>query len=233
MTEYYFLSTVSQVQSIVISEEIENMKLVTSTNNYYNKKDKTFYVTKDFLASVTGLFSYTNIKSVDFSKFDFTEITTMSHWFHSCSQLEEVIFPKIVICHKLKSLTRCFAFTNIKTLDLSNWHIRNTIEIDLLCENCQQLESLKLPKVTVSHSRELAFCCKNLKTVEAPITFTSYINEWPHKVMFQGCSKIEKIDLSEANLEQKPNKIDSIESLMKNYGNLKFANKDCVVIVPD
>lgn len=160
MTEYYFLSTVSQVQSIVISEEIENMKLVTSTNNYYNKKDKTFYVTKDFLASVTGLFSYTNIKSVDFSKFDFTELTTMSHWFHSCSQLEEVIFPEIVICHKLKSLTRCFAFTNIKTLDLSNWHIRNTIEIDLLCENCQQLESLKLPKVTVSHSRELAFCCK-------------------------------------------------------------------------
>ena len=222
-----------QIQTIVMSESIENVKLVTSTKNCYNEKDKTFYVTKDFLASVTGLFSYTNIKSADFTKFDFSEITTMSHWFHACSQLEKVIFPEIVICQKLTSLTRCFSYTNIKTLDLSNWQIRNTIEIDLLCENCNQLESLKLPRVTVAHSRQMAFGCKNLKTVNAPIIFTSHINEWPHKVLFQGCSTIEKIDLSQAVLRHAPKKIDSIESLMRNYGNLKFANKDCVVIIPD
>ena len=230
MTE---LTASFQIQTIIMSKQIENVKFVTSTKNYYNEKDKTFYVTKYFLASVTGLFSYTTIKSVDFTKFDFSEISTMENWFNSCRNLDEIIFPTTVFAHKLKSLTRCFAYTNIKTLDLSNWQIRNTIEIDLLCENCNQLESLKLPRVTVAHSRQMAFGCKNLKTVEAPITFTSYTNNWPHKVMFQGCSKIEKIDLSESNLEENPNKIDSIESLMKNYGNLKFANKDCVVIVPD
>ena len=130
----------------VLRSQLVNITIETGEENIFIPDENRFIVQKHLLANKPNLlFECATLKTVDFTKFDFSEITTMKNWFNGCVHLEDVVFPKPVFLNRLKSLKGCFANTNIKTLDLSSWHIDNNIEMELFCYGCFQLASLKLP----------------------------------------------------------------------------------------
>lgn len=215
------LTTVLQVQAIISRENIEAVKLVTNTTNYYNETDKTFYVTKDFLSAVTGLFANTNIKSVDFTKFDFSKITTMRNWFNGCKYLEEVKFSQRVKAYNLLDLSCCFQETNIIKLNMSNWIFgQYPVTLSMFVKDCWNLKSVKLPNIMLDDNICIFDNCTNLSSV----TFKKlefFEDDNIGKGWFRGCKNLKKIDCSCWN-----------DNLLKAIKKTQFRHlsEDCVVI---
>lgn len=215
------LTTVLQVQAIISRENIEDVKLVTSTKNYYNEEDKTFYVTKDFLSAVTGLFANTNIKSVDFTKFDFSKITTMRNWFNGCKYLEEVKFSQRVKAYNLLDLSCCFQETNIIKLNMSNWILgKYPVTLSMFVKDCFCLKSVKLPNIMLDDNICIFDNCENLSFIEFK-NIELFEDTNIGKGWFRGCHNLKKIDCSCWN-----------KNLLKVIKKTQFRHlpSDCVVI---
>ena len=215
------LTTVLQVQAIIMRENIEHLKVVTSTKNYYNEEDKTFYVTKDFLSAVTGLFSATNIISIDFTKFDFSEITTMRNWFNDCVHLEEVKFSQRVKAYNLLDLSNCFRNTSIVKLNMSNWILgQYPVTLSMFLKDCCNLKSVNLPNMVIDDNMYLFDNCDNLSFIEFK-NIELFEDTNIGKGWFRGCHNLKKIDCSCWN-----------ENLLKVIKKTQFRHlsEDCVVI---
>lgn len=215
------LTTVLQIQAIIIRENIEYLKVVTSTKNYYNENNKTFYVTKDFLSAVTGLFANTNIKSVDFTKFDFSKITTMRNWFNGCKHLEEVQFSQRVKAYNLLDLSCCFQETNITKLNMSNLILgKYPVTLSMFVKDCFCLKSVKLPNMVIDDNMYLFDNCENLSFIEFK-NIELFEDTNIGKGWFRGCHNLKKIDCSCWN-----------ENLLKVIKKTQFRHlaDDCVVI---
>ena len=215
------LTNVLQVLAIIIRENIEHLKVVTSTKNYYNEEDKTFYVTKDFLSSVTGLFSETNIVSVDFTKFDFSEITTMRNWFNNCVHLEEIKFSQRVKAYNLLDLSNCFRNTRIVKLNMANWILgQYPVTLSMFVKDCCNLKSINLPNMVIDDNMYLFDNCEILSSVTfKKIEF--FEDDNIGKGWFRGCKNLKQIDCSCWN-----------ENLLKVIKKTQFRHlsEDCVII---
>lgn len=215
------LTTVLQVQTTIIRENIEHLKVVTSIKNYYNEEDKTFYVTTDFLSAVTGLFANTNIKSVDFTKFDFSKITTMRNWFNGCKHLEEVKFSQRVKAYNLLDLSCCFQETNIIKLNMSNWIFgQYPVTLSMFVKDCFCLKSVNLPNMVIDDNMYLFDNCENLSFIEFK-NIELFEDTNIGKGWFRGCHNLKKIDCSCWN-----------ENLLKVIKKTQFRHlpADCIVI---
>ena len=223
------LTKPTDLKKIVDYRKLENIVIATGKKNQFIPDENKFVVTKEFLKDVTHLLSWCfSLKSVDFTNFDFSEITTMNQWFIGCNNLTEIVFPEEVDCPNLQSLSNCFTYTAIKSLNFKEWYFLKEVNLEQMCKACHYLEDLKLPKVNSLSSNNIACDCENLQTVECPLTFMDNEQEWLHNNMFENCSNLICLNCSNAKIQ---NKNLNIKNILRK--NLKNTHKDLVVILPD
>ena len=225
------LNKPEDIREIVKNNKLSNIVIETGNENIYIPEENKFIVTKQFLSNNTQLLHYSQVKTVDLTKFDFSEIITMACWFFGCTELEEVIFPEKVNCDKLKSLTGCFVGSNIKSLNMENWIFgKQEVSLERMCQNCVNLKSLILPAVNIKYIRELAQYCENLENVKFSSCVIKNIGSFDCNYSFAHCKNLQLVDLSESQTS-----IETLQYMLTStYVNaLDQANPDCLIVLPN
>lgn len=223
------LTKPTDLKKIVDYRKLENIVIATGKKNQFIPDENKFVVTKEFLKDVTHLLSWCfSLKTVDFTDFDFSEITTMNQWFIGCNNLTEIVFPEEVDCPNLQNLRSCFTYTKIKSLNFKEWYFLKEVDLDKMCESCHSLEDLKLPKVNSLSSYKIAYDCEQLTTIECPLIFMCNEQDLLHNYMFYDCKNLCFLNCANAKSN---NKNLSIKNIMSK--NLQNTHKDLVVILPN
>ena len=93
----------------VLRNQLVNITIETGKENIFIPNENRFIVQKNLLTNKPNLLcECATLKTVDFTKFDFSEITTMKNWCNGCRHLERIIVSE--------------------QFDLSNFYIDNNIE---------------------------------------------------------------------------------------------------------
>lgn len=219
------------IREIVKKNKLSNIVIETGNENIYIPEKNKFVVTKQFLSKTKQLLQYSQLKTVDLTNFDFSEITTMACWFYSCFELTEILFPKTLNCQKLNSLTACFVGTKIHSLNMTNWDFgMQEISVERMCLNCPNLKSLLLPSVNIKYIRALAQYCNNLETVTFSSGLIKNIGSFDSSYAFADCENLQLIDCSQSNTSQ-----ETLEYMFTStYVNaLDKANPDCLIVLPN
>lgn len=166
------------------------------------------------------------VKKIDLTNFDFSEIRTMIGWFYKCSNLEEILLPKNVICKKLISLKGCFAESNVKEIDLSGWSFQSPISLEYFTQNCLNLEYVKLPEMQILNTDKAFEGCEKLNKVILQIK-TVKDSKTPEKLFFN-CKNLQFVDLSNAKLS---NFLTTKETILT-FDNLTNVPNNCVIVLP-
>ena len=108
-------NNISYIRNKVVNAKLSHIIIETGDRNVFIESLSKFIVTDKMLAKVKNLLAHqTFLTSIDLSKLDFKEITTMDSWFLGCENLQYIKFPEKVKCQNLKSLENCFTRTNIE-----------------------------------------------------------------------------------------------------------------------
>lgn len=166
------------------------------------------------------------VKKIDLTNFDFSEIRTMIGWFYKCSNLEEILLPKNVICKELISLKGCFSESNIQEIDLSGWTFQSPISMEYFTQNCLNLEYVKLPEMQILNTDKAFDGCEKLNKVILQIK-TVKDSKTPEKLFFN-CKNLQFVDLSNAKLS---NFLTTKETILT-FDNLTNVPNNCVIILP-
>ena len=233
------LKNPSYIVKTIKQNQLKHIAVETGDKNIYIPTESKFIVTKDFLVNATDVFGYLYYDSmitIDLSKFDFSEITTMKHWFAHSYNLEKVIFPKQMNMPKLNSLESVFfSCESVKEVDL-NWIVTDSIvDFTNACLFCDKLVNLTLPKIATSSVSSIAQDAIHLQKVTLPIELTIKENfDLRFMNMFRNCVNLQLIDVSEAKLiNNKPETIYNFKDLLEKKSNTFKVHKDCVVLLPD
>lgn len=166
------------------------------------------------------------VKKIDLTNFDFSEIRTMIGWFYKCSNLEEILLPKNVICKELISLKGCFSESNIQEIDLSGWTFQSPISMEYFTQNCLNLEYVKLPEMQILNTDKAFDGCEKLNKVILQIK-TVKDSKTPEKLFFN-CKNLQFVDLSNAKLS---NFLTTKETILT-FDNLTNVPNNCVIVLP-
>lgn len=229
-------NNVNYIRNKVVNAKLSHIIIETGDRNVFIESLSKFIVKDKMLTKVKNLLAHqTFLTSIDLSKLDFKEITTMENWFLGCETLSYIKFPKKVKCPNLISLENCFARTNIEHLDLSSWKFnkKTMVNISLMVSNCKKLKTLKLPKISIMKTQFLAKDCNQLEYVnfnesqfvnlQQRLSFHLYNDS-----IFTNCYKLKLIDCS-----QMLNDNDNIITILNSENNLKNVPKTCLIILPN
>ncbi len=176
-----------------------------------------------------GIMGYnynTHLKTVDMSKAEMAEGTSLSTIFRNCSALETVLFPTNGTAANIVSLDN--AFLNDKALtnpDLSL--LVNVKDIDQAFQNCKAVTMLDLSTWTGVESSEMAFQNSGLTSIVLPADFV--ISDR----CFGGCDNLRLVDWHLYNGTTCP-AVEVTDKYEPFYG-LDFVpsqKKEIVIIVP-
>ena len=232
--------TIELMRKIITDNHLQEITVESGTSTEFIVDEARFIFEKDFFdddevrnsASRHLFINMSTLRKIDMSKFDFSKIEDMHKWFHSCKNLTEVIFPDDMDCPKLTDVSRCFAKTNIKYLDLSHWKFgEQKINIENLASLNPNLEKLRLPKATLDRFDYLTCNCFNLREVDFNESKITYINPtFGYYGVFEGCENLHKIDCSKMK-----NTYKELETMFSKMGIENFANTkdDLLVVLPD
>ena len=134
------------------------------------------------------------IESIDFSKFDFSKVTSMQYMFYNCPNIKSIIFNNVNIS-SLKDINYMFyGCKKLETVNLFMFNNLNLVNIDYVFSNCESLKSLNLSNFHV-----------NIKQMIST---------------FENCTSLETLDISNLNCSEAEN----VEKVLTNCNNLKFIN---------
>lgn len=74
----------SYIVKAIKQDKLKHITVETGNKNIYIPTESKFIVTKDLLVDEIRVFAnlyYQDVKTIDLTKFDFSEITTMEEWF--------------------------------------------------------------------------------------------------------------------------------------------------------
>lgn len=222
------------IRNIMNFWKTKDLIVETGDRNIFLNTENKLIVTDSFLKNITDVFfGCEHLKSIDFTNFNFSEITTMENWFFGCNHLKTVIFPENMDCKNLTNLNRTFQITSLKNIDLSHWQFDTTVPVSMeyIFAFCDHLEKIILPNVIFDNIGCLALDCFKLNSVSfAGGEFTEDgINQSVDS--FGNCKNIELIDMSNFKTRYlKGLKEFFTSSLMET---LDGANNEVVIILPN
>lgn len=223
------IDKVGKIKQIVDENKLSAIIVKTGNENVYIPEKNEFIVTKEFLKNQEEVFKEcAYLCEIIMDEFDFSEITTMFKWFHSCVKLEKIIFPKVVNCHNLSDMSRCFVSTKIKSLDLSNWKFSENarVQIENLVAFNVHIKSLKLTKMNILQAHSLAYDCQNIKEIDfGNSCFTIQDNDSLFDIFFN-CHKLELVDCSKMT-----NTGADIVKILHNQ--IYPQNDDLIILIPN
>ena len=155
-------------------KEIENLDLsnwnnlkVTNMNYIFNKCSKLKTIkginkfVKNKLETIVGIFQLcSELKNLDLSDWDTSNISNMDFMFAACSKLKEIKGINNLKTNKVVSMQGIFYLCNeLEYLDLSNWTTTNVTNMNYMFNECNRLKYLNLLNFSVNCSTEnmLAF----------------------------------------------------------------------------
>ena len=206
-------------------------KISNKDSNYYtingenNEKDFFYFRFSSRLNSMKGLFkNCSNITSIEFINFDFSNVIDTSEMFHNCSSLKTISFGNIYSNYRAtKVITMSYMFSNCSSLlsiDLKNYDTSLVTDMSYLFTNCSTLESLDLSSLKtnkVNNMKSMFESCSNL--IELKQNFdTSSVTSMEY--MFSNCKNLESLNISNFDVT----KVISINSLFKGCSKLNQLN---------
>ena len=180
---------------------------VEKVREYYVKSDDTYDIyivsndifTKYKSKDVSSLFSeFTNLKEVDLSYLDLSNITDMNHMFFSDSNLEKITWPENLNTSKVTDMSYMFRDCNLlKEIDLSNFDTSKVKSMKSMFYKCKSLTNLDVSNFDTANVEEMNFMflgCSNITELDVSKFNTSKVTSM--KSMFNQCSKLKDINVS-------------------------------------
>ena len=235
--QYNYFDDYRYIEQAIRQDSLQHITVETGDKNNYIPVESKFSVTKDFLVDKTDVFGflyYDSMKTIDFTNFDFSEITTMEHWFAHNYNLTKVIFPEKMNMPKLKKLEAMFmSCESLKEVDLS-WIVTDSkVSFTNAFLYCDNLENLILPKIATKSISNIAYGSDKLTKVTLPIELIIDENFDLPSEMFTDCCNLKKIDLSEAKLvNNNSDNIYTLQDLLEKNKNTYKVHDDCIVLLP-
>lgn len=141
-----------------------------------------------------------NLKSVDFTGSDLSQVTNMEQVFCGCENLETVNFGDSLISN-VTDVSGIFASCEkLVSVDLSKFDTSNVTDMGGMFEDCSSLESIDVSSFNTSNVTNMGtmFCgCESLTDIDVSNLDTSNVTNMC--MMFSGCKSLTKLDLSNFN----------------------------------
>ncbi|MGH1647622.1 BspA family leucine-rich repeat surface protein [Enterococcus gilvus] len=151
---------------------------------------------------ITGKFTIlfaqnSNLRSVEFSDADFSEITDMSYMFAGCTSLNSVDVSKWNTKNVKNMFLMFYGCSNLTSLDVSNWNTVNVIDMGQMFMDCSSLNSLDVSNWDTTNVTNMFYMfagCSNLTSLDVSNWNTGSVEDM--RYMFSGCSNLTSLDMS-------------------------------------
>ena len=171
-------------------------------------------------------YNCSNIKSIDLSNFDTSEVNDMSWMFHGCVNLKTINLSKLNT-EKVKNMKEMFSgCQTLSSLDLSSFNTKNVKDMSSMfggsftfSYNLINLDLSSFDTHNVTDMRLMFLGCENVKTIIIPPTFNTakVVNM---DGMFEGCKNLISLDLSSFDTKN----VYDMSDMFMNCENLKDIN---------
>lgn len=216
------------ISNIINNNKLKTIVIETGNENVYIPNENKFIVTKEFLSRDANVFCgcYT-LEKIDMTKFDFSEIITMTAWFWKSKNLHEIIFPTVADCNKLADLYGCFSETNLDVVDLSFMKIPENNKVRFMKTfKHSKAQKIILPKCEILTMDGCFSECLNLEKVIAPVNIDLSLED----VLFEAFDKCEKIQL--VDFQKGKFDMENFVNTVNHPNNKNNLPDDCVIILP-
>ena len=207
----------------------DNKEEVQRTYIIQNEKISKIKIIIDYeIKSLAKLFKDCKcIKSINFVRFDFKNISNMSYMFYGCSSLEKLNISNF-ITNNVTSMKDMFSkCSSLKKLEISNFNTNKLINMSWMFFKCKTLTSLNLSNFNtdkVTNMSSLFSGCNSLKELDLSNFNTEKVKDMSW--MFYNCSSLQYLNISNFSLKYgvnksymfincKPDKIDCSPELKK------------------
>ena len=164
-----------------------------------------------------------NIKSIDLSSFDASEVTNMSHMFSRCFNLEELNINNL-ITKNVKDMNHMFnKCKSLKEIKFpSTFNTENVTNISFMFLHCENLEKINLNFNTenVINMHGVFEHCYSLKTIDLSSFKTDKVSNMSY--MFNECTQLEEIIIDSTKF--KTNSVDNMGHIFNKCYSLKSIN---------
>ena len=147
--------------------------------------------------SIGGMFSGTSLTSFDLSGISAPSLTSMSGLFEGCTSLESVVFGNFK-APQLRSIASMFAgCSSLVSIDLSGFDTSLVIDMNSLFRNCPALESVtlggKFKTSFVEEMRDMFYNCPSIVSLDLTSFDISSVRYM--ECMFANCSSLKTVVL--------------------------------------
>lgn len=138
-----------------------------------------------------------NLKEVDFTGLDMSDITNVKYMFLGCNNIENIDLQDLNttnITNMCGMFSGCMKLTNI---DTSDFDTSNVTDISSMFSLCEKLQSIDISSFNTEKVRDMSYLfsnCKSLTSIELDNLVTSNVENMAN--MFSGCELITNIDLT-------------------------------------
>ena len=138
--------------------------------NSYKSKVISAEINVTGATSASGMFqSYSNLESVDLSKFDTSQVTDMSYMFYGCSSLESLNLSTLDTS-QLENMSYMFTdCSSLESLNLSELNTEKVTDMSHLVQRCSSLTDINLNGLNTAQVTNMAFMfsnCTSLKSLD-------------------------------------------------------------------
>ena len=161
--------------------------------------------------NVGGLYytfsNYSEMTSLDLSKWDTRNVTNMQYMFEGCSSLKSLDLSKFDTSNVTSMYYMFKGCKGLTSLDLSNFYTPKLKVIEAMFCFCSSLKSLDLSKFDTSNVTNMSNMfkgCMGLTSLDLKSFDTTYVTDM--SVMFYNCSGLTSLDLSSFDLSRTSSK---------------------------
>ena len=138
-----------------------------------------------------------NLKKVDLTELDTSQVTNMSYMFDSCDNLESIDLSGLDTS-EVRTMENMFeGCNNLKSVNLKGIDTSKVGTMENMFSRCPNLESVNLFELNTSkvlNMREMFYGCEKLTSMDLSGSNTSQVMNMQE--MFGGCEKLTNMDLS-------------------------------------
>ena len=140
------------------------------------------------------------LESIDTTKWNTSNVTTMNDMFDDCYDLKELDVSKWNTSNVTTMSYMFGSCYDLKELDVSNWDTSNVTAMSYMFNGCNNLKNLDVSSWNTSNVTTMYGLfdnCSSLEELDVSKWDTTNLNDMT--VMFFGCSSLEELDLSNWN----------------------------------
>ena len=152
------------------------------------------------LKNAGGMFnSYSNLKSLDLSGFDTSEVTWMGGMFSGCTSLTDIDLSGSFNTSKVENMNGMFEkCSSLESLDLSSFDVSKVENMQMMFYCCAALTDIDLSSFGKSNVKDIRYMfagCSSLKSLDLSSFDVSKVEiMWG---MFNGCTALTEIKLGD------------------------------------